>query len=495
LVEKIIVEGVSSKQLSLRINHSTGSFQFGAPQTAVSVVDVQVSQLGSQLNRITNTISETLGEAPLKQQRSDARKAFLGRVLEASEDEYVSFLDRKALIERRKEGLERLQHEKQKEERRVKDIEEARRKKEEDERLQNEENVRNQEKKKKLQEKMELLRVQKELEKHGVVMDESAIADLDTTSRRALILDAQSESVKAKEEETRRITEQSRRLDHITRALRIEGAAAITQKYAAQLEEDSKQHAVRTEEIRVELKAKHDADVAEKDRLQKMQPHRSAFEASIVLKQRVLWERKRTQMRKLALIAARDQNIARARRLFDEEMERLEEEEERERAILAKEESDRIELEREEKLRKQRELDEAAEREREATSQRIKKQIAEAEAAKKAIAEEPVKAAYKPPSARTSAPAPASGGFDRFKRDEAPPARKEGDNWRGSAPAASSASGDRPAPSAGRWTSEREKAGDNTNKPPPQSGDKWKPSSGGSSSGPPPPKESTRARW
>lgn len=504
LIEKIVIEGVSSKQLNLKINHSNGSIVFGAAVAANAALDVQVSTLGAQLNRISNTISDTLGDVTLAIQRANARKEFLAKVLDAADEEYETCLERKSLIERRKEGLERLQHEKQKEEKRVKDIDEARRKKEEDERLVNEEAVRNLEKKKKLMEKIELQRVQKELEKYGVVMDEAEIAVLDNVSRRALILDAQAESLKGKEEENRRMTEQARKLDHITRALRIEGASAIVTKYAAQLEEDNRVHMEREKERQVELAAKHAADLAEKARLSRMQAHRAAFEDALLKKQRADYERKTALLKKAALIERRDQNIARARRLREEELDRQEEEEQRQQEILAKAEQARVEREQAEKLRRQREQEEAVERDREAHVLKMKKQIAEAEEAAKASA-----AAYKPPSARTVAPPQAApvaaaggaAGFDRFRRDAPAPApeRKEGgDSWRGSRGSAAS-EGQRAPPSAekpaagGRWQSERERsaAPEGGARPPPRDGpapsdDKWRRPGAGSSNAPPP---------
>jgi hypothetical protein len=49
---------------------------------------------------------------------------------------------------------------------------------------------------------------------------------MDEEARHGLIAKAQAEALKAKDEESRRVAEQAKRLDHITRALRIEGQLA-----------------------------------------------------------------------------------------------------------------------------------------------------------------------------------------------------------------------------------------------------------------------------
>ena len=56
----------------------------------------------------------------------------------------------------------------------------------------------------------------------GVFKDEATLGALDPVARQSLVTEAKNELIKAKEEETRKVQEQAKRLDHITRALRIE---------------------------------------------------------------------------------------------------------------------------------------------------------------------------------------------------------------------------------------------------------------------------------
>ena len=110
-------------------------------------------------------------------------------------------------------------------------------------------------------------------------MTEDALMDITPAARQGLLTDAKTEAMKAKEDESesqscfyvlqfdsfildpikpiiplniqftlspslnswctdRRVNEQAKRLDHITRALRIEAPEAIAKKYQEQVEED-----------------------------------------------------------------------------------------------------------------------------------------------------------------------------------------------------------------------------------------------------------------
>ena len=83
---------------------------------------------------------------------------------------------------------------------------------------------------------MELERMRRELEKYGRTVTTEEIAALDSAARRQLIAEAQSEALRAKEEESRKQQEQAKRLDFITRALRLEEAKSAEVKYKLQSE-------------------------------------------------------------------------------------------------------------------------------------------------------------------------------------------------------------------------------------------------------------------
>mmetsp|Transcript_14993 Transcript_14993/g.24995 ORF Transcript_14993/g.24995 Transcript_14993/m.24995 type:complete len:1011 (-) Transcript_14993:2-3034(-) len=401
VIERILVDGVAHKQLQLRVNHATKSIRFGSSpgsnnssssgggggtvgSNASSPLDSQVSNLGTQLNRVSHSISLALGQKTLEAQKAAARKAYLQKVSQALGDEYAESLDRKAQIERRKEELELQQQKRIEAERVAREKEEAERQDEEKRRLDAEEQERIDDKNRKKMEKMEVLRAQKELERYGVMMEEAAIAELDHAARRQLISDAQNEALKAKEEEARKSTEQARRLDHITRALRIESAGAIAKRYEQQVAEDKALYDDKLVEFYNKAKARHAEDLVVKQQLSRMQSLREGFEADIVKAQRATFDKQLARVKAKAMKDRTEQVIAKARRLQNEALEAAEAEEERERERLAKEEQARLELEQYERLRIKREED----KEREERMLRQIRENEEKQAADKAKREE-----------------------------------------------------------------------------------------------------------
>ena len=150
-------------------------------------------------------------------------------------------------------------------------------------------------------------------------------------ARMALITDAKNEALKAKEDEGRRVNDQAKRLDHITRALRIEAAEVIAAKYNEQMEIDRQAFQSKILELVEESKKQHTIDLEEKQRLSKMQALRAPFEEDILAKQRAQYERKCQALKSKALKDYRDRKVARARKALAEEVERNEMEAEAER--------------------------------------------------------------------------------------------------------------------------------------------------------------------
>ena len=64
-----------------------------------------------------------------------------------------------------------------------------------------EQKTREEEKKRKLIARQDLLRIQKELERFGVVMTEDALMEITPAARQGLLADAKNEAMKAKEDE------------------------------------------------------------------------------------------------------------------------------------------------------------------------------------------------------------------------------------------------------------------------------------------------------
>ncbi len=363
-IEKVIVEGAAQKQLQLRINHASGSIQFTSSSSSDAALETQTAELGSSMHQVTIAIAHHQGGKAQQAQKATSRKEYFLRVLDALDEEYAQCLDRKIQIEQRKERVELLQQERELERNRRLQYEEDQRVKREQQRAEREEAEREAERNRIKQEKLELLRVQRVLESYGVTMSEEKLAALDSVARRNLIVEAQADALKAKEEDARRLTEHAKRLDHITRALRIEGASAVSRKYAAQMEADRITHEENISNSQVEMMRRHAVEKAEKARMAKMQSQRGAFEKSLLERQRAAYDIEISKIRQRLIRDRRDQNVARAYKLRAEEEERQEEELSRQEELRLKAEQERIDLENAERIRKQRLLDEEREKEK-----------------------------------------------------------------------------------------------------------------------------------
>jgi len=392
-IEKIMIDGVARKQLQLRIDHREGCMRFSTPTVTASAVENQVTQLGINLKKIASKLAKQLGSADLEVKETSARQEFLRKVAESVEEDRKIIFDRHVMIEQRKQYLEYL-HSKKKEQATLDAANLILEQQQQQIALEQQEAKRREdERKKKEKEAEEISKLKRELASHNVIKDEATLASLSPEERSKLLEKARMDSAKAKAEEDRRVNEQANRLDHITRALRMEAAVKVPQKYSEQKEADYKAYVLKCEEFTKDFKAKHEQNLIEKARLSKMFNLRLPFEQEQLLpKQKQLYENSLLVARKNAIEEHRQAKIENARRLFDEDMRRIEEEEriERERIDaenkirdeeirlererIHKEEENRLAAERAEKIRRQREDDEARQRARELENEKRKKE-------------------------------------------------------------------------------------------------------------------------
>lgn len=375
-VERIMVEGILRKELPMKIDHQGKCLRFSAKMTIAAkgadkdsglTVENQSSTVAAALQRAAQMTKTATPDALQSYTKAQvvAREEFLMKVLASADDEHAILQERKNLIERRKEGLERVQNAKAEADRIKKEKAAVARKKDEDERLVLEEAARELDKKRKLSERMEIIRIQKEMERYGVNMEEAELTAMDKDTRALTLSDARKEAEKSKNDEERRILDQAKRLDHITRALRIEGAKAIGPLYLTAVESDRIAYEAKVASATASAREKHQQDLENKKYLADKQAFREVFEADIVQLQRRQWEVECAKIKERAVKEERQRRLARARQALAEEAERQQEEEEAEREREAQAERDRIEAEQHRKLREQQEAEEEQERLRE----------------------------------------------------------------------------------------------------------------------------------
>ena len=375
-VERIMVEGILRKDLPMKIDHRGKCLRFSAKMIVDAkntdsesclTVENQSAVVAVALQRVAQMTTTGTSDAlqGFSKAESVVRKEFLMKVLASAEDEHAFLQERKNLIERRKEGLERVQNAKAEADRVKKEEAAVARKKDENERLVLEEAARELDKKRKLSERMEIIRIQKEMERYGVNIEEQELTVMDKDARALTLSDARKEAERSKSDEERRILDQAKRLDHITRALRIEGAKAIGPLYLKAVESDRAAYKAKVASATTAAREKHRLDLEKKNYLDDKQAYREVFESDIVQLQRKKWEAECAKIKERAIKEERQRRLARARQALAEEIERQQEEEEAEREREAQAERDRIEAEQHRKLREQQEAEEERERLRE----------------------------------------------------------------------------------------------------------------------------------
>lgn len=323
-VEKVIIDGIAHKQLLLRMDHASGCLRFGSTVAVGPSLENQLTKLRSQLMRVSVALEGGQGEA-VDAAATAERKQFFGVVAADSEDMHANILERKMVIERRKEGLERLQQERQKEDLKRKEAEEARRQGEEAERLRKEEKERREVKIKQIRDQMDLEKTKKAMAALGKLVDDTKLEELDESSRRQLLADAQAEANRAKEEEVKRLADQAKRLDHITRACRLESVELVRKKYEDQVAVDKRKFDELLQAKQSDDREQHARSLIEKKVMSRMQNFRSTFEQDLLAQQRAAHDKKVEKLRADAVREYKLRKIAKARRSKIEYEERLEE--------------------------------------------------------------------------------------------------------------------------------------------------------------------------
>ena len=322
-VEKSIVQFTQTKALSVRIDHRSGCLRFGDPQLESDAMRSQLTVLSKQLE----AVSRILKPVDLTQ-RQQARAATYSRIRSNLEAEHTAILERKDLIEKKKEEAERLAREKAREEARIKAEEEAARKAEEEKRIAREQRFREQEKLRKIQQELDNQEKKKFLAAMGKNTDlisEDEIARIDTE---ALQKEHQDKINKKREEAERKTREAAKKLDYLVRAIRIEELPLIKKKYKDRVKKDRELYEKETEEKIKKAKLQWESDVKDKLTLEEHSvfDYFSEFERAAMVGRKKKHEVLCKEAEEKAEVEAEKAKIRRARKRKDDEAKQKEEE-------------------------------------------------------------------------------------------------------------------------------------------------------------------------
>jgi hypothetical protein len=318
MIEKFIMNGCKKGDLAIRVDHISGVLTFDTDVFSSakalhsgSAAGSAESELGSvqrlqntpaeiarlQLTRLAKTlhISCMYVDPSYAEARLQAKKTALARAEAGAAKEHEETLERRVVIEKKKEAatdaLQRKQREEETRKRlRTQQIQEA-----EKQRLAEEQREREKKRIKDEQEKIRQAELKKQIEElksgvKGIDISELDLEDLDANRLRAMKL-AQLE--KEKNELNDRIRTTGKRIDHLERAFRREELKHVPEDYEAQKKRDMELYEHQKAETLAEAEAKHKEAVALKHRLSRLVPQFSNFRKDVSEKRHEEFEKRR----------------------------------------------------------------------------------------------------------------------------------------------------------------------------------------------------------
>ena len=150
------------------------------------------------------------------------------------------------------------------------------------------------------------------------------IINMKEEERQKLIKDQRDKQRKAEQNEAKKMLEQSKRLDYITRALRLEELPVLEARYAKRLEEDRARHDAQYVESVEKGKVDHAAALLEKKRLARVQSHREKWEAGVLAARKAAYVKARADAEQQHKEEAIARKVARARRRREDYLDDLE---------------------------------------------------------------------------------------------------------------------------------------------------------------------------
>ncbi|KAL4808677.1 hypothetical protein BDV18DRAFT_132892 [Aspergillus unguis] len=494
MIEKFIMNGCKKGDLAIRVDHISGVLTFDTDVFSSakalhsgSAAGSAESELGS-VQRLQNTpaeiarlsltrLAKTLHitcvyvDPSYNESRLQAKQTALARAAAGAGKEHEDTLERRVIIEKKKEAatdaLQRKQREEENRKRlRTQQIQEA-----EKQRLAEEQRERDLKRIKDEQDRIRQQELKKQIEElksgvKGIDLEGVDLEDLDANRLRAMKL-AQLE--KEKNELADRVRTTGKRIDHLERAFRREELKHIPEDYEAQKKRDMEIYEAQKAETLAEAEAKHKEAVALKHRLSRLVPQFSSFRKEVSEKRHEEFEKRRKA-------AEREFEAKKKQRVKDVQERRRREKIERENAERArKEEEERVRKEEEEKAARDEErrrvlAEEKAKREEErakldeqAAKQRQREAEVEARlAAKRSGAPEPTRAEPERTAPRLNL-APRTGGGPSWRErqaaketsgeaaPEAPKAEPEAPRRTGYVPPHARGGSDAAPPAAGRY--------------------------------------------
>lgn len=320
-IEKFIMNGCKKGDLAIRIDHASGVLTFdsdvfssakalhpgsGAGSSENEAGSVQRLQrtpaeiVRSQLTRLAKSLYVTCQyvDPSFNEARQQAKAAALARAAQGAEQEHQDTLERRLIIEKKKELASDALQKRQKEEETRKRLLVQQRQEAETLRLAEEHKERERKRLKDEQDRIRRENNEKEindLKAKGINIGEVDLDDLDSNRLRLLRI---SQLEKEKNDLNKNLRVTTKRIDHLERAFRKEEIKLLPEDYERQRKRDSEEYEKKKAETLKEAQAKHKEDVSLKHRLGRLLPVYEDFTRDVRERRKDEFERRRKQAEK-----------------------------------------------------------------------------------------------------------------------------------------------------------------------------------------------------
>lgn len=374
MIEKFIMNGCKKGDLSIRVDHVAGVLTFDSdifssskamhPGSAAGSAESEVGSVQrlqstpaeiarAQLTRLAKTLHITCMyvDPSYNAARAQARQSALERAKLGAQKEHEETLQRRVVIEKRKEAATEAFQKKQREEENKKRLRTQQLQEAEKQRLADELRERERKRLKDEQDRIRKEELKKQVEElktgvKGIDINEIDLDDLDSNRIRAMKL-AQLE--KEKNDLSNRVRTTAKRIDHLERAFRREEVKHLDADYEAQKKRDLELYEKNQQIAKKDALAKHKENIALKKRLERLVPSFDSFRKN-------LEEKRHDEFEKRRKAAERDFETKKKQRIAEVTARRRQEKIEREEAERRqREEDERLAKEAEEKAAKEEE--------------------------------------------------------------------------------------------------------------------------------------------
>ncbi|XP_030058489.1 eukaryotic translation initiation factor 3 subunit A isoform X3 [Microcaecilia unicolor] len=376
-LERSIVDAARHCDLQVRIDHTSRTLSFGSDLNYSTREDAPVGpylqsmpseQIRNQLTAMSSALSKAIAvikPPQILQEKDEQHQLAVTAYLKNARKEHQRILARRQTIEERKERLESLNIQREKEELEQREAEQLKVRKAEEERLRQEAKEREKErilqeheqiKKKTVRERLEQI---KKTELGAKAFKDIDIEDLEELDPDFIMAKQVEQLEKEKKELQERLKNQEKKIDYFERAKRLEEIPLIKKAYEEQRVNDMELWEQQEEERITTMKLEREKALEHKNRMSRMLEDKDLFVERLKASRQSVYEEKLQQF---------EERLAEARKMRLEERKRQRRDDRRIAYYRAKEEEEQRLLE--ETLKKEREERDRVENEKRESEER-----------------------------------------------------------------------------------------------------------------------------